>query len=149
MKLQTCQRLCKHDSINPFVPNAPFLYSLKITENQYELLYFLHYFVLLIYNIISIKCLTICLLLLMVIAINCYYIKHRLKQKTYYHIDNTKFHTVESAHVLSLIKQVDGYIKKYGTKYLVLFHSDEKYEIQISYYVKKQYHSNITILKNT
>ena len=68
---------------------------------------FLHYFVLLIYNIISIKCLTICLLLLIVIAINCYDIKHRLKQKTHHDIDNTKFYTVESTHVLSLIKQVD------------------------------------------
>lgn len=28
----------------------------------------------------------------------------------------------------SIFDEVDEYIRKYGTKYLVLFHSDEKYE---------------------
>ena len=32
----------------------------------------------------------ICLLWLMIIASNCHYVKHRLKQKTYYHFNNVK-----------------------------------------------------------
>ena len=55
---------------------------------------------------------------------------------------HTKSVCVKPLHII--FDKVDGYIGKYGrTKYLGLFHSDEKYEKifdRISYcYIKKQY----------
>ena len=51
---------------------------------------------------------TICLLLLLLITINCYYIKHRLKEETCYHFSNIKVVTNNE------LKEIDI---KNGTSY--------------------------------